>query len=165
MTTIDRHGAAIDADLHSQFGMCLAEWFRKERTWKHLFRLLGQLGSDSRWYKAQMQDPEVAASWAQRTFEREQAEDGDAEKWRPALADWNFQSQLLVALINEIRSLRFQMSDGKTRPPTFPYPETEYDRQLAALRQEKDAAYMDRLMSWVEEGQERWRQQQNKELN
>jgi len=114
VTTIDRHGAAIDADLHSEFGgLCLLDWFRGTYSWKHLFRLLGQLGTDSRWFKAQLMDPEVAGAWAKDALEREKkanAEGREPAPWRPPLADYTLTDELIVALINEIRGLRFQMS-------------------------------------------------------
>jgi hypothetical protein len=164
VTTIDRHGAAIDADLHSEFGgLCLLDWFRGTYSWKHLFRLLGQLGTDSRWFKAQLMDPEVAGAWAKDALEREKranAEGREPAPWRPPLADYTLTDELIVALINEIRGLRFQMSDGKRNVDPFPRPDTEFDRQLAAQRQQQEDEYMDRLMAWVEEGQQRWREEQ-----
>lgn len=130
-------------------------------------RLLDQLSGDSRYRKAQLDDPEfVARVLDVRDEELARVEDVADKKWRPAAVDWTRQDELL----GQIRDLLGQavplLADLPTAPglrrrhpaiPPLTRPETEFDRQLAARKASAEKRYDDRLDDLIGQAQKRWR--------
>lgn len=127
--------------------------------WGKFWRLLGQLGSDSRYVKAQQNDPEVAAMLAAEESE------GDPREWKPQAAEWTLLHDLLARIGDrqgEIAALIADLPVGVKKrhepPAPFPRPETELDKARARIKAEREQAYDDRLLSLVEAGKQRWRE-------
>lgn len=133
--------------------MCLLDWFRKKHSWDHLFRLLGQLGQDSRWKKAMFDDPEIATELA-----REQLEKPGA-KWSPANADFTLINEQLAQLIDlQKAAMRMQSTTPNRKIEPFPRPITALSRELERLRDEQSEAGLARIYDLVAEAQVRWQE-------
>lgn len=102
---IERYGAAIEADLPETWpGVELAQWFRGQRPWAQLWRLLSQLPAGSRWSAARLLDEDAAAE--QLDAEADEDEDAAAERDRdpgPPLVGETYDRQLIRTLVSIAR--------------------------------------------------------------
>lgn len=128
--------------------------------WGKFWRLLSVLGADSYFYKAQQNDPEMAAKLAA-------AKSDDDPPWRPALYDWSLLHELLAINNDRLGQVAALLADlpvavkQRHKAPTpFPRPATELDRALAARAAEEEEAYMEQMEDFVTAAKERWRRQQ-----
>ena len=159
MAIVDRYGPAINADFRSLFGVRLLDFFTGAETWGEFWRLLGQLGSDSRYVKAQLDDPEVARAIAQREKEEDPA-------WHPQAADWTLMHDLMASILDRVTEMvvitgRGLPSNGTRQfPPPFSRPDTELGRQRQQVAAETIQRYDDKILGEVERAKERWRAQQ-----
>lgn len=122
---VDRYGPAIEYDLLSRFnGLDLHQFFRGERPWGMLRRLLLQLPPSSRYVIAKRNDPEVALEVARAA--REERAAGRGGKWHPSAFEWNEQTELSAALLDRMGELVALMQDlpiaGKRRKAKPPKP-------------------------------------------
>lgn len=141
-------------------GLDLLDFFRDERPWGQFWRLLDQLGRDSRYRAAQLDDPDVAELLA--------GEDG-GDKWSPMPADFT----LMHELVAEVRDLmadavvilgRGLPSNGKREfVDRFPRPDTELARALENREKTKVEKYDEDLLDFAEKAKARWRAQQERE--
>lgn len=119
--------------------MDLAKWVTDGR-WTALLELIDQLPSASRYYEAISQDDETAEMLLQLTEDNEDPK--NQEPWSPRVAEYNLTNTLLVALINEIKTLRLSgqavagAKPKKEKP--FPAPRTAFER-ARARREEQEA--------------------------
>lgn len=120
------------------FGVDLAAWVAAGR-WLGVLELIHSLPRSSRLREAQLNDPDVAAD----LLELQEAQD-EPEEWAPALAETSLITDLLSALIGEVRSLRSEqtaIASGKKPRPVKPIPGPRTALETAkALRAEKYAA-------------------------
>lgn len=126
--------------------------------WGKFWRLLDQLGADSRYSAAQQNDPELARKIAEDTAE--------GKTWHPDAADWT----LMHDLVAEVRDLladsvviqgRGLPSNGRRQfPSRYPRPVTEIDKARAAAEAARDQLADERIMAEVDRAKQRWRDQQ-----
>jgi hypothetical protein len=160
VSVVDRYGPAINADFRSLFGVRLLDFFTGTETWGEFWRLLSQLGADSRYVKAQLDDPEVARRIAE-------AEDPEDPQWSPQSTDWTLDRELLASIRDLLADLtviagRGLPSNGVRQfPPRYPRPDTETERARARMAAEKIQRYDDKILGEVERAKERWRAMQH----
>ena len=103
---IDKFGAAIEADLpHEWPGTYeLEQWFRGERRWPQLYRLLEQLPPGSRWDAALQSDEELAQAQLDEEAEREDEDEDDEprERPRPPLVGETYDRKLLRGVLSSL---------------------------------------------------------------
>jgi hypothetical protein len=156
VSVVDRYGPAINADFRSLFGVRLLDFFTGKEPWGEFWRLLSQLGADSRYMKAQQDDPEMAQRIAE-------AEDPDDPSWSPQAADWTLMHELMAS----VRDLLVDVviitgkglpSDGPRRfPPPYPRPDTELEKARKRVAEIKLRTYDDKILAEVERAKDRWR--------
>lgn len=127
--------------------------------WTKFWRLLSQLGPDSRYVKAQQNDPEIAEHLAKQGKP-------DDPSWRPQAEDWTLLHELVAQVRDRLGGVAGLIADlptaVKTRhtpPPYFPRPQTELDKARQRIEAEADKAYDDRLLDIAEAAKRRWRAQ------
>lgn len=143
--------------------MRLHDFILGRESWGTFWRLLDQLGGDSRYRKALLDDPEAV----RRTLEAQGSTllDDEAEKWRPASADWSLDRELIAEvrdLLADAVVILAHGLPGKDRRfvDPFPRPETEWDRYRAQQAQDAERRYDQNLQDIVAQAQQRWREQQ-----
>jgi hypothetical protein len=157
---LDRYGAAINADFRSLFGVRLIDFFADVEPWGEFWRLLGQLGADSRYVKAQQNDPEVADLLAS------QESEDDPQEWKPQAQEWTLLHELVARLGDRqgdvaalIADLPVGVKTRHTPPPAFPRPETELDKARKRIAAEREQQYDDKVIDLVERAKQRYREQ------
>lgn len=140
--------------------MRLLDFFADREPWGEFWRLLGTLGSDSRYHKAMLQDPEAVA------LALEHENDEKPVDRRPEVESWTTSHELLAGIWDRLGAIAALVADGPVavkrrheHPPPYPRPVTELDRQRAAREKAKEQAYDDRLFDVVEKAKQRWREQ------
>jgi hypothetical protein len=140
------------------------------RPWGQFWRLLSQLGADSRYSKAQVDDPELAEMLAEEEAakRKEAARRGETieDKWAPQPADFT----LMHELVAEVRDLladvvvitgRGLPSNGTRKfAARFPRPQTELTKARLRVTEREDVEYMDQMDSAIMAAKQRWRDQQ-----
>lgn len=116
--------------------------------------------SDSRYAKAQRNDPELAAQIAA------EASDDDPP-WTPPLTDWTLLHELLQVNNDRLGHLAALVADlpigvkqRHTPPAPLPRPVTEIEKAMKAAREARDRAYDDKILDFAEKAKARWRAQQ-----
>jgi hypothetical protein len=147
----------------------LIQFFRDERPWSQFWRLLEDLEKfgDSRYVRAQQNDPDVAEEWAKRELDKKEEV---GQKWRPEPEEWTLLHELTAQVRDRLGSLAALLADlptgVKTRhshPEPFPRPETELDRAKRRLEAEREQAYDAKLEAMVAGAKARWRAAQQAE--
>jgi hypothetical protein len=123
MPVIDRYGPAIEYDLLHEFSTVeLHQFFRGERPWGQLGRLLGRLPPSSRYIIAKRNDPDVALAVARAM--REARKTGDIAKWRPPAEEWDTAAELAAATLDRLGEIEALLADlpiagkkRKAKPP------------------------------------------------
>lgn len=155
---VDRHGEAIEADLHQRFNLDLLDFFRGRYKWAKLARLVEVLSRTSTsYYRASLaQDEELARQIIDREEELRKAgktlpaPELPMEDWSPVLGELMKMSDRLAELIG-VNVAAAGGRPGTIRPARRP--RTAYDRLQAAARLDR---HFD-LVSEVEAAQERHR--------
>jgi hypothetical protein len=137
----------------------LLDFFADREPWGEFWRLLSVLGTDSRYRKAILDDPEAVAVALS-------MDDGTSPSWRPESAEWTSMHELLASVVDSLGAIAALVADGpigvKKRhehPPPYPRPETELARQRKAIEAAKEQEYDDRLLNVVDAAKARWRAQ------
>lgn len=139
MPVIDRYGHAIEYDLLHEFhGVELLDWFRGERPWRQLIRLLDQLPPSSRFIIAKRDDPEEALAVARVLRDHRAMGRGG---YRPPAAEWNTATELQAAVLDRLGEVVALLADmpiaGKKRkakpPKRTARPETAIERAQKQL--------------------------------
>lgn len=117
------------------------------------------MGSDSRYIKAQQDDPEVAEALVE-------DEDEDVS-WRPQPADWTLMHELLAQIrditadtAKLIAQLPTTVTNRGEFPQAFPRPESEVAKARIRLKRERQQRYDENLLAFAEQAKARWRAQQ-----
>jgi hypothetical protein len=143
MPVIDRHGHAIEYDLLHEFnGVDLHQFFRGERPWRMLRRLISQLPPSSRFVIAKRNDPEIALEVARAARESRAA--GTGGKYRPPATEWDTQAELTAAMLDRLGEVSALLQDmpiaGKKRkakpPKRTPRPATAIEKADQLLADE-----------------------------
>lgn len=143
MPVIDRYGPAIEYDLLTRFhGVELYDFFRGDRPWSQLARLLAQLPPSSRYMLARREDPERALIVARARREARSTE--SADRYRPPAVEWDTPTELSAAILDRLGDVMTLLQDlpiaGKKRkakpPKRTPRPETAVERAEQRLAQE-----------------------------
>lgn len=128
--TIDRYGEAIEADLHSFFGLDLLDFFRGEHSFKKLGRLIGQIPQDpsrSRLALARLKDEDLAEAVVNRRGngpEQDKYPGPPLELWTPISS----QLALVVDRVSELTNVLLGVHGGKPRySKPIPRPKTAFD--------------------------------------
>jgi hypothetical protein len=144
----------------------LLDFFRDVRPWGQFWRLLSQLGSDSRYAKAQIDDPEVAQMLAEEENEKRKA--GEVpEKWRPRPADFTLLHEMMAQQIDLLSDIvvitgRGLPSNGTRKfADRFPRPENELVKARKAVEDREDARYLEQMDEVFVAAKVRWRAQQD----
>lgn len=127
--------------------------------WGKFWRLLDSLGGDSRYIKAQQDDPDVAEHIASKET------DEDAP-WKPANEDFT----LMHEMVGEVRDLMADLvvitgrglpSNGQRKfGERFPRPETELTKARERHKRLREDQEAERLFEIVDVAKARWRAQQ-----
>jgi hypothetical protein len=144
----------------------LLDFFTGKEPWGEFWRLLSQLGADSRYAKAQQDDPELAEVIAEEEAAKKKAGDETGEKWRPAPADFT----LMHSMVAEVRDLladvvvitgRGLPSNGTRKfAERYPRPRTELDKARLRISEREDVEYMEQMDDAILAAKQRWRDQQ-----
>lgn len=147
---------------HGRFD--LLDFFRGTYSWRKLIRLMSQLDSDSCYAKAQADDPAAAEAMIKRL--EEIGDDAEAaEKWKPAVLDWNLdreQRAVIIDWLGALTQIAAELPTGvKSRHPAptrFPRPESKQEQARKLWLERRDAAYIDRMNDVIGRAQARWRE-------
>jgi hypothetical protein len=143
----------------------LLDFFRDVRPWGQFWRLLSQLGSDSRYAKAQVDDPEVAMMLAEEEIQKRNAGEAE-ERWRPRPADFTLLHEMAAQQIDLLSDLvvitgRGLPSNGTRKfADRFPRPVNEMTKARKAVEAREDARYIEQMDDVVLAAKARWRAQQ-----
>lgn len=146
---MDRHGEAIEYDLHDRFGLDLLDFFRGVHSWRKLRVLIDRLPASSASTESMLNDPEYAR-WA--------LEQPKGPPSPPRMADWSTEVDLLARVVDRLAELTTVVASGlggKPRPPQpVTRPVTEIDRERDRISERRHLALVDE----VKAAQERYRQ-------
>lgn len=120
---IDRHGEAIEYDLHHELHIDIHDYFRGTRKWTEFYRLIHRLPAHGH-FKASLLDSEEDAAVL---LER-------GEPTTFGMRDWTYERELLSALVDSVRSLHSSFVAANTKGgkgfevKPLPRPVTAIDR-------------------------------------
>lgn len=137
---IKRYRPQIRADLLSEYGVDLAEWYVAGR-WVALLELLDMLPRACRLNEALAQDPELAAAMAELPEPK--------DTWRPSIAENNLTAMTMALVLDAVKDLKQTIIASVGGKPSavkpFPTPRTALQKYKA-----------DQERRWAEEEVMRW---------
>ena len=144
---IDRYGEAIEADLHSVYGVDLLDFFRGVFSWRKLQVLIDGLPGSSRFSAARIDDDEAAELYLASLGGKE------PPPQRPRIVDEDMHAALLRAVVNHLGAvvdLLNKQDPAKRAPLLGPVTAIERQKLKASLTRHRS------LVDEVREAQKRW---------
>jgi hypothetical protein len=150
---INRYGHAIEYDLLHEFnGVDLHQFFRGERPWTMLSRLLQQLPPSSRFVIAKRDDPEMALEVARAM--RNARASGKGQRYRPPAAEWNTTAELTAAVVDRLGEVVTLLQDlpiaGKKRKAKPPKPVARPESAIERAERELSDEHVNEIIADVE---------------
>lgn len=119
---IERHGEAIEYDLHHELHIDIHDYVNGDRDWAEFYRLIERLPRHGQFHASLLDNEQDAEELLAR---------GEATTF--GMRDWTYDRELLTLLVDEIRSLHATLIavNSRGRSPKFsplPRPVTAVDR-------------------------------------